>query len=102
MDDDDDVVVAERSEAVVVVVNASPKDELCLYCGRCCNQPIMYFAALVLSLFLDGARNYCHSRSRCINVVCILRLDRRERSCDYTDDDSVIDGTNRFVSSRAF
>ena len=21
--------------------------------------------------FLDGARNYCHSRSRCINVVCI-------------------------------
>ena len=70
---DDDVVVAERSEAVVVVVNASSsdsEDELCLYCGRCCSQPIMYFAALVLSLLNDGARNYCHSRSRCINVVC--------------------------------
>ena len=31
----------------------------------------MYFAALVLSLLNDGARNYCHSRSRCINIVCI-------------------------------
>ena len=53
------VSLAERSEAVVVVVNASSsdsEDELCLYCGRCCSQPIMYFAALVLSLFNDGAR----------------------------------------------
>ena len=69
--DDDDVVFAERSEAVVVECNASPKDELRLYCGRCCSQPFMYFAALVLSLLNDGARNYCHSRSRCINIVCI-------------------------------
>ena len=63
--DDDDVVVAERSEAVVVVVNASSsdsEDELRLYCGRCCNQPIMFFAAF---------------------YITVLRLDRRERSCGY-------------------
>jgi hypothetical protein len=53
---------AERSEAVgcVVVISASSsdsEDKLRLYCGRHRNQPIMFCAALVLSLFLDGARN---------------------------------------------
>src|SRR6056300_548566 len=33
--------------------------------------PSLDHTALVLSLLNDGARNYCHSRSRCINVVCI-------------------------------
>jgi hypothetical protein len=47
---------------VVVVCNASSsdsEDELRLYCGRCCNQPIMYFAAFYGRFLNDGARNYC-------------------------------------------
>ena len=43
---------------VISASSSDSEDELCcLYCGRHRNQPIMYCAALVLSLFLDGARN---------------------------------------------
>ena len=76
---DDDVVVAERSEAVVVVVNASSsdsEDELCLYCGRCCSQPIMYFAALVAKCRISLAKNgpkICSRRPRGLTYayVCL-------------------------------
>ena len=79
--------------------NASPKDELCLLTSeRCRNQPIMYFAALVLSLFLDFTA---------VNLSCTL-LHYIVCICDSTAGRGAAiisvdnDGTIRFVSSRAF
>ena len=60
----------------------------------------MYFVALVLSLFLDFIVSNLSFTSPLV-VVCILRLDRRERSCDYIFLIFKL-GTNRFVLLRAF
>ena len=50
---------------------------------------VAFWDFTAVNLSLDHAALYC----------LYLRLDRRERSCVYTLDN---DGTNRFVSSRAF
>ena len=102
VEDDADVVtillllyVTERSE----VSNASPKDELCLYCTAL--QSTFHVLRYISVVAFSG--------SYTVTIVIKITLhstslyfasDRRERRCDYIVDND--DGTNRFVSSRAF